>query len=69
METGCVYFRNDWSVDVSCGRKTSGSVALTRAQLSMLLEDIDWRRPSAPGIRARQFKKEVLFHRFICMAT
>jgi len=24
---------------------TSGSVALTRAQLSMLLEGIDWRRP------------------------
>jgi transposase len=24
---------------------SSGSVALTRAQLSMLLEGIDWRRP------------------------
>jgi transposase len=24
----------------------SGAVALTRAQLSMLLEGIDWRRPS-----------------------
>ncbi len=31
---------------------TSGTVSLTRAQLSMLLEGIDWRRRSAPGSRS-----------------
>jgi len=31
---------------------TEGSVSLTRAQLSMLLEGIDWRDPSARGIRS-----------------
>ena len=30
---------------------TSGTVALTPAQLSMLLEGIDWRRPCAASIR------------------
>ncbi len=30
---------------------SSGTVALTRAQLSMLLEGIDWRRPVGRGIR------------------
>lgn len=29
-------------------RAESGSVALTTAQLSMLLEGIDWRRPQRP---------------------
>ena len=43
---GCVCSRKDWSAEDSSGRKsTSGTVALTPAQLSMLLEGIDWRRP------------------------
>jgi len=43
--TGCVSSRSDWSVGASCGpQATSGTVSLTRARLSMLLEGIDWRR-------------------------
>ena len=42
---GCVCLPSGWSGDASCGRKRSGTVSLTRAQLSMLLEGIDWRRP------------------------
>jgi hypothetical protein len=33
-----------WSADDSSGR-TEGTVSLTRAQLPVLLEGIDWRRP------------------------
>ena len=44
--TGCACSRSDWSADASCGRKRrAAAVSLTRAQLSMLLEGIDWRRP------------------------
>ena len=44
MDFACL--PSGWSVDASCGRKpVKAAVALTRAQLSMLLEGIDWRRP------------------------
>lgn len=33
------------SISSLCIMAASGSVALTQAQLSMLLEGIDWRRP------------------------
>ena len=46
METDSVCSLSVWSVAASCGRKAeSGTVSLTRAQLSMLCEGIDWRRP------------------------
>jgi transposase len=34
----------------------SGTVSLTRAQLSMLLEGIDWRRPVRTAVRKQQFE-------------
>ena len=43
---GYVCLPSGWSADVSCGlQAASGTVSLTRAQLSMLLEGMDWRRP------------------------
>ena len=46
MATGCACSPSGWSADASSGRKpASGTVSLTPAQLSMLLEGIDWRRP------------------------
>ena len=42
----CAYSRSGWSAGASCGRKLKvARFFLTRAQLSMLLEGIDWRRP------------------------
>jgi hypothetical protein len=38
-------FRRCWSFDISINERDSCSVALTPAQLSMLLEGIDWWRP------------------------
>jgi transposase len=38
---------------------TSGTVALTQAQLSMLLEGIDWRRPFAATIHRSRCKKKL----------
>ena len=44
--TGCVFSRSGSSVErFIWPQATSGTVSLTRAQLSMLLEGIDWRRP------------------------
>ena len=41
-----VFLQKESSAGNSCGpQATSGTVALTPAQLSMLLEGIDWRRP------------------------
>ncbi len=45
---------------------TSGTVSLTRAQLSMLLEGIDWRRPSAPGTRSCRCSLRDSLHKFFC---
>ena len=45
MEMDFVCFRSDWSVAGLLARRMSGTVSLTRAQLSMLCEGIDWRRP------------------------
>ena len=40
--------------------RTSGTVALTPAQLFMLLEGIDWRRPIRSGDRRWRCKGEIL---------
>jgi transposase len=40
-----VFFRKDLSEGFIWPQATNGTVALTPAQLSMLLEGIDWRRP------------------------
>jgi len=52
LHSGLSYKRLEHGRFVS-PRAESGTVALTRAQLSMLLEGIDWRRPlrtAAPQI-------------------
>jgi transposase len=45
MVTGYVYFARLERGKFVWPQATEGSVSLTRAQLSMLLEGIDWRRP------------------------
>ena len=46
MAMVCVFFRKDLKVgQFTWPQATSGTVALTQAQLSMLLEGIDWRHP------------------------
>lgn len=59
MATGCVCCRVAQTRRFIWSQATSGSVSLSRAQLSMLLEGIDWRAPirtaqpllSGPGLR------------------
>jgi transposase len=49
-----VFFLSGWSVDAFVWPQAeSGTISLTQAQLSMLLEGIDWRRP------ARTWKPEM----------
>jgi transposase len=43
---------------------TSGTVSLTRAQLSMLLEGIDWRRPQRRGNRSCRYDVRDSLHNF-----
>ena len=45
---------------------TSGTVALTPAQLSMLLEGIDWRRPVRSYTSANGSVNNEFIHKFIC---
>jgi transposase len=45
MDRACVCLPRGWRKAASSGRRPSGSVVLTPAQLSMLLEGIDWRMP------------------------
>jgi transposase len=46
----------------------SGTVSLTRAQLSMLLEGIDWRRPERTGNRSCRCNTRDSFHNFFVPA-
>ncbi len=41
-------------------RVEQGTAVLTSAQLSMLLEGIDWRRPNGPGVRRWRFDCDTL---------
>jgi Transposase len=41
----CACSANGWSIGTSSGLTETGRVSLTPAQLSMLLEGIDWRMP------------------------
>ena len=44
----------------------SGTVSLTRAQLSMLLEGIDWRRPERTWDRSCRCNRRDSLHNFFC---